>query len=209
MIVWFVLCPPDWCRDVLPKLWQGALMAGIIFIYFGSCPLCQVTPIGSLLAWGVVLLLVGAGLLLWWVLSCRPSQCETVWRLLELGVVNTIIGGIETAIACCRWRSASPPASRLLAGIFLWLVNAFLDFLVFLLPRFCGFNPVAPAAFGPFRRPPLRPRPDPFRRRVALQRRPEAAQRAGEPVDGDATAVGPPPAPIRNKRGRDCGCGRR
>ena len=78
VLVWFVICPPNWCRDILPKLWQGALIAGITFIYFGSCPLCLATPIGSLLPWGVGLLLLGAGLLLLWILTCRPTQCETV-----------------------------------------------------------------------------------------------------------------------------------
>ena len=66
-LVWFVVCAPDWVPRILPKLWQGALIAGIVFIYFGSCPLCFATLIGSLLVWGVLLLLLGAGLLLWWV----------------------------------------------------------------------------------------------------------------------------------------------
>ena len=124
VIVWFVVCAPDWCRDVLPKLWQGALIAGIVFIYFGSCPLCFATLIGSLLVWGVLLLLLGAGLLLWWVLTCRPSRCETVWRLLELGVINTIIGGIASVIALLPVTLSLGGCAALVgASVSLWLVN--------------------------------------------------------------------------------------
>lgn len=194
VLVWFVICPPNWCRDILPKLWQGALIAGITFIYFGSCPLCLATPIGSLLPWGVGLLLLGAGLLLLWILTCRPTQCETVWRLVELGVVNTVIGVLEMILA-----GACTP---LIAEIFLWLVTLFLDVLVFLLPQFCGFNPIAPAAFALFRRPPSDPR-----RSRALRRLAGAASDAAP----RAAAASPDPARpggrTKAKHRRDCGCG--
>jgi hypothetical protein len=219
VIAWFVLCPPDWCRDVLPKLWQGALMAGIIFIYFGSCPLCQVTPIGSLFVWGVLLLLAGAGLLLLWILTCRPTQCETVWRLVELGVVNTIIGGIETVIALLPLAFGLASCISLLAWIFLFLVTSFLNVLTLLLPMVCGFNPIAPAAFGPFRRPRPAPRRDASRRRL-VQDRPDSrggAGRASSAAPGTvalsenkgAGKEGAGNKPAGNKRGRNCGCGGR
>lgn len=152
VLLWLFICPPDWCRDILPKLWQGALMSGIIFIYFGSCPLCNVTPIGSLLLWGVGLLLLGAALLLWWILSCRPSTCQTLWRLIELGVVNTIIGGIVSVMTFIAATVAAACISPF-AVAFLWLVIAFLDLLFFFLPQACGFNPIARSTFALFRRP--------------------------------------------------------
>ena len=145
MVLWFLLCPPDWCRDLLPKLWQLAFIAGIAFAYFGSCPLCAVTLVGSLLIWGVVLLVVGAGLLIWWIESCRPTQCLTVWRLLELGAVNTVLGLIESVLGFVV-PGAIPACVSVWALIFMWAVNAFLDSLLLGLPAFCGFNPLQPPA---------------------------------------------------------------
>ena len=145
VVLWFLLCPPDWCRDLLPKLWQLAFIAGIAFAYFGSCPLCAVTLVGSLLIWGVVLLVVGAGLLIWWIESCRPTQCLTVWRLLELGAVNTVLGLIESVLGFVV-PGAIPACVSVWALIFMWAVNAFLDSLLLGLPAFCGFNPLQPPA---------------------------------------------------------------
>ena len=202
VIVWFVICPPDWCRDILPKLWQAAFIAGITFVYFGSCPLCSVTPIGALLFWGILLLLVGAALLLSWILGCRPSQCETAWRLIELGLVNTIIGGIESVLGLLPAAFGLATCVSPLALVFLWLVTAFLDGLVLFLPLFCGFNPVAPAAFGGLRF--RRPGPP------ASRLRPTVAQQSLAAGDGE------PDAPPRRfaaasakarKRARDCNCG--
>jgi hypothetical protein len=202
VIVWFVICPPDWCRDILPKLWQAAFIAGITFIYFGSCPLCAVTPIGALLFWGILLLLVGAGLLLAWILGCRPGQCETAWRLIELGLVNTVIGGIESVLGLLPAAFGLATCVSPLAVVFLWLVTAFLDALVLFLPLFCGFNPIAPAAFGFVRLPPPGPRPSRLRR-VLAQR-----SRARENGDLDVRTKGAQAAKARaRRRGRDCNCG--
>lgn len=145
VVLWFLRCPPDWCRDLLPKLWQLGFIAGIAFVYFGSCPICSVTPVGSLLIWGVVLLVVGAGLLAWWIVSCRPTRCQTVWRLIELGIVNSVLGVIEVVLGFAV-PAALPACVSVLALIFLGAVNAFLDGLVLGLPAFCGFNPFQPRA---------------------------------------------------------------
>ena len=133
-----------------------------------------------------------------------------MWRLLELGVINTIIGGIASVIALLPVTLGLGGCAALVgASIFLWLVNVLLDLLAFLLPPFCNFNPLAPATFGPFRPPPRRPRRDPFRRRMALQQAREARSEPASLSMAIPASPSPPPAPICNKRGRDCGCGRR
>jgi hypothetical protein len=140
LAVWFLICKPDWCFDILPLLWQIAFIAAVVFIYFGSCPACH-TP---LLPIGILLMLVFAALILVWILNCRPSRCQVVWELLKLGFANTLIGLIESAIALIPILAGLGMCISPLAVIFLWLINAFLDGLLMLLPFLCGFNPRRP-----------------------------------------------------------------
>jgi hypothetical protein len=136
LLLWFLICSPDWCFDILPLLWQIAFIAAVVFIYFGSCPACQV-----LLYIGVGLMVVFAGVILFWIFHCNPSRCEMVWELLKLGFANTLIGLIQSAIALIPLLGGLAMCISPLAIVFLWLINTFLDALLFFLPLVCGFNP--------------------------------------------------------------------
>ena len=152
LLVWLLLCPPDWCFDVMPMLWQIFFIFGVVLIYFGSCPACFISPVGPLLLWGVGFLLVGAGILLAWIMSCRPTQCQVLWELLKLGLANTLVGLIATAISLVPLISGLALCVSVGAIIFLWLFNLALDFILVLLPGACNFNPRAGGAMAAIRR---------------------------------------------------------
>lgn len=148
LFLWFFTCPPTWCGEVLPLIWQGSFIAGIVFIYFGSCPACGIL----MLLFGVFLLLVAAGLLMYWIMSCNPTRCQVVWELLRLGLASTIVGLANSVIAVVPLFFGLAMCISPFAIIFLWVINAFLDLLLVILPVVCGFNPIAGGAVANVRR---------------------------------------------------------
>ncbi len=137
--LWFFTCRPTRCGKLLPMIWQALLIAGIVFIYFGSCPACG----GLMLLFGAFLLLIGAGLLIYWIMTCDPTRCQVIWELLRLGLASTIVGLVEAVITVIPLFLGAAMCISPFAFLFLWAINTFLDSLLPLLPVACGFNPIA------------------------------------------------------------------
>jgi hypothetical protein len=130
--IWLFCCPPDWCLDILPLLWQVAFIAGAVLLYLSAC--CG----QAFLVIGVLLVLAFAGLLFLWIQTCHPSQCLVIWELLKLGLAQTVVGFVEVGLDVFPGLAVCVGA---FAHLFLLVITVALDSLLLLLPGACGFNP--------------------------------------------------------------------
>lgn len=101
--LWTHLCRPTWCDDWLVVIWQALLITGFVFIYFALCPACIWLGI-----FGVPLVGLGIGAFFWWLLACRPSLCKIFYELMNLAVVESLIGVLKIVLAACIWAYGAP-----------------------------------------------------------------------------------------------------
>jgi hypothetical protein len=73
LVAWILLCQPTLCQ-VLLTLWQAAFTAMMALLYISQC-LAMAGCIGW--AWWIAGL-VFVGFFVWWVLRCRPSDCDVL-----------------------------------------------------------------------------------------------------------------------------------
>jgi hypothetical protein len=97
LLIWIWLCPLTWCFDWLPLIWQILLGVGFAFVFFGTCPACA----GSLLPIGAVIFLLGVGVFIFWLLTCRPTTCTVLFELGSLGIVQLFISFLEGPLGIC------------------------------------------------------------------------------------------------------------
>lgn len=101
--LWAHFCRPTWCEDWLVVLWQALLITGFVFLYFALCPACIWLGI-----FGVPLVGAGIAAFFWWLLACRPSLCKIFFELMNLSVVESVIGVLKIVLAACIWAYGAP-----------------------------------------------------------------------------------------------------
>jgi hypothetical protein len=97
LAIWILLCPLTWCFDWVPLIWQILLGVGFAFLFFGTCPACAV----SLLPIGAVIFLIGVGVFIFWLLTCRPTTCTVLFEIGSLGIVQLFISFLEGPLGIC------------------------------------------------------------------------------------------------------------
>jgi hypothetical protein len=95
------MCQPDFCGGTLVLIWQLLIGTGVVFIYFGLCPLC----VASLLPIGLILIAFGVGVFVYWVWfsGCQPSLCKIFFEIANLAIVQTVIGFLQIFLGACIW----------------------------------------------------------------------------------------------------------
>lgn len=116
--LWIWLCEPTPC-DWLLMAWQALLLIGFLMVYAGLCPLC---------AWmlaGVLALIAGAGLLVYWGRTCNPSRCRVYIELIGFFlIVIDVVGLVAAVLTPCVITSAPLGAltwAGMIASIQTWL----------------------------------------------------------------------------------------